>query len=270
MTGTSIAERQRQFAVALMDPTMSIPSGLVGPGEASARRRFDVYRNNVICSLVEALQAAFPVVRRLVGETFFSAMARHYACRSLPATPMMLDYGADFAGFIGRFEPAAVLPYLPDVARLERAWLEAYHAAEASPMPPESLREADTDRLATRGFAMHPSMRIVRLAHPVVALWQMNRDSEVPHAIELARTGEDALIVRPAAEVAVHVLPAGVASFIKALASGRSIVGATSAALADDRRFQLAGALTGLLRAGAVVGWHSRDACHEDGAGGGA
>jgi hypothetical protein len=61
-------------------------------------------------------------------------MARSYVALAPPSSPIMLDYGAGFPDFIGAFEPAKCLPYLQDVARIERAWIEAYHAVEAEPL----------------------------------------------------------------------------------------------------------------------------------------
>ena len=61
-------------------------------------------------------------------------MARAYALAEPPRSPVLMDYGAGFADFIAGFAPAASLPYLPDVARIERAWREAYHAADAEPL----------------------------------------------------------------------------------------------------------------------------------------
>jgi hypothetical protein len=66
--------------------------------------------------------------------------------------------------------------------------------------------------------------------------------------------GEDALIVRPDAEVEVRAVPPGGAAFIEALAAGRWLATAAEAALAADGRFDLASNVRGLIAAGAIVG----------------
>ena len=38
-----------------------------------------------------------------------------------------------FPNFLETFEPAQRAPFLPDVARIEWAWRQAYHAADARP-----------------------------------------------------------------------------------------------------------------------------------------
>jgi putative DNA-binding protein len=253
-----LAARQREFALALLEAELPAPSGLVGPdGEASARR-FAVYRNNVVAGLIEALRAAFPAVHRIVGADFFFAMARAYVVNEPPTSPVMLDYGAGLADFIARFEPAATLPYLVDVARIERAWSEAYHAPEASPIDASRFLAIAAGRLPAMRLVLHPSLRVVRSPFPALTIWHMNVGEGVPEPVELS-SGEDTLVVRPKTDVEVRSIPKGSADFIETLAGGRSVTAALQAALAADPGFHLANNLSGLMRAGAFVGYNLAD-----------
>jgi len=235
-----LRERQRNFAAALLDPDMPVPRGLVGPDRAPSVKRFNVYRNNVVVGLVETLRAAFPAVGRIVGDEFFAAMARVYVALEPPKSPIMLDYGETFPDFIGTFEPARSVPYLRDVARLERAWVEAYHAAEAPSIDPTLLTTIDSRSLPQIRFTLHPSVRVVRSSFPAVQIWLMNIDGGVPAAIDFSSGGENALVVRPVAEVDVRRLPAGAATFIIGLAAGASVTDAATLALAEHSNFDLA------------------------------
>jgi hypothetical protein len=250
------AERQRDFAAALLDPGLPMPDGLVGPDGEPDPRRFAVYRNNVVVSLIEALADAFPAVHRIVGDDFFRAMARAYVMVQPPRSPIMLDYGAGFPDFIRSFEPAAGLPYLEDVARIERAWTEAYHAPEDSPIDPIAFSAVAPDQLPAIQFELHPSLRLVRSRFPALTIWQMNVADGVPRAVDLAAGGEDALIVRPAADVEVRLIPEGSLEFIRALADGRSVLAALEEALTANSRFDLSANLSDLMRAGAIVSYN--------------
>ncbi|SPB12733.1 hypothetical protein NOV72_00040 [Caballeronia novacaledonica] len=254
-TPRALDARQRAFADAILDPGRPVPSGLIGPDGATSERRFAVYRNNVVAGLCDALAAAYPVTRRIVGETFFAGMARIYASRTLPRTPVMLDYGADFADFAGTFEPAMSLPYLRDVARLERAWVEAYHAPDATPLESDAFRSIDAAQLPSIRLALHPSVRVVRSPFPLVAIWQMNVDENAPGFIDIHARSEDALIARPHAHVDVRVLPVGAATFVEALAAGIAVAEAFESALSADARFDLSPALAMLVHGGAIAGW---------------
>ncbi len=96
-------------------------------------------------------RCAFPAVERIVGEEFFQAMARAYVLAEPPRSPVLMDYGTTFADFIAGFAPAASLPYLPDVARIERAWREAYHAEDAEPLGPEAFAGIGADAISGPG-----------------------------------------------------------------------------------------------------------------------
>lgn len=249
----SLAELQRSFATALLDPALPAPLGLVGPDGKPSSRRFAVYRNNVIVGLTQTLKDAYPVVHRIVGSEFFLALARAYVVGDLPRSPRLFDYGAGLPEFIGRFEPASVLPYLADVARIERAWIEAYHAAESTPIGLSVFADIAPDRLPAIALVLHPSVRIVCSQFPALTIWQLNVDGGVPGPVDLAAVRENALVVRPEASVEVRSIPNGSPEFIRALASGRPLLAAFEEAIAADPTFDLSANLSDLIQAGGVV-----------------
>jgi len=249
------AERQREFATALLDPVRPIPAGLVGPDGQPSAMRFAVYRNNVVVGLIDALQESFPATCRIVGDVFFRAMARDFVRNTPPKSPILLDYGAGFAEHIQAFEPARELPYLADVARIERAWLEAYHAAEAVPLEASHFAGIAPDLLPQLRLQLHPSVRVVRSKVPALTIWRINVPGGIPVPIDLEAGGEDALVVRPAAGVEVRSLPDGGADFIAALESGSPVLDAATTAWAADARFDLAANLSGLIGCGAIAGF---------------
>jgi hypothetical protein len=254
-----LREQQRDFAAALLDPDRPPPPGLVGPDRAPSARRFSVYRNNVVVGLIEALAAAFPAVRRIVGDEFFRAMARAYLVADPPRSPIILAYGGGFADFIAAFPPAASLPYLGDVARIERAWTESYHAPEASLLDPSTLASIPLERLTELHLDLHPSVCVTRSKFPAVTIWRMNVGDGVPAPVDLAQGGEHALVARPNAEVEVRRLPEGGAGFISALLRGFSLGAAREAAIAADGGFNLTDNLTGLIQASVLVSWTVRE-----------
>ncbi|MGH8218874.1 MAG: DNA-binding domain-containing protein [Steroidobacteraceae bacterium] len=251
----SLAERQKAFAAALIDPSLPLPGGLMDPEGRACPRRFAVYRNNVATALIEALETSFPAMRRLVGEAFFREAALRFALGEPPASPVLLEYGAGFPAFLERFEPAASLPYLPDVARIERAWIEAHHAADAAPLDPAALAGVSHDRAGEIRFSMHPSLRVVRSRYPALTIWRMNVADGVPGPVALDAGGEDALVVRPEAEVCVRFIPAGGADLLEALVHGEPLAAAAEAAMKGRADFDLAGHLSGLLDSGAFTGF---------------
>src|ERR1700757_1832132 len=141
---SSFADR---FAAGLTNPACPTPDGVTGPRGKGAIKRYNVYRNNVTVSLIDALVAIYPAVQRITGAEFFRAMARFHVRATPPTSPLLFEYGRDFPAFIGSYEYAQDIPWLADVARIERAWLDAYHAADAPPLAAAALAQVPADRL---------------------------------------------------------------------------------------------------------------------------
>ncbi len=245
---------QRLFAAALLDPDAPCPAGLTAWNGSDPARRFAVYRNNVVVSLIDALADTFPVTLDLVGDEFFRAMAGIFVRAAPPGSVLLAEYGAGFPAFIERFEPARSVPYLADVARLEMLRVRAFHAADADPISPERIARAlaDPERLPALRATCHPSLGVLRSDYAVVSLWAAHQghgdlaqvDPSVP---------ESALIVRVGLDVQVLALPPGGDTLTASLADGLPLGQAAALALAAREDFDLTAHLALLLRVGALT-----------------
>ncbi|HXZ09977.1 MAG TPA: DNA-binding domain-containing protein [Paraburkholderia sp.] len=237
------------FAPGLTDPTVAAPDDVVATSGKGVIKRYNIYRNNVTVSLIAALAAIYPAVKRITGVEFFKAMARFHLRASPPVSPLLFEYGRDFPAFIEAYEYACDMPWLADTARIERAWLDAYHAADLPVLRAEALANFDTASLAQIRFSPHPATRIVRSAWPAVSIFAMNR-TDAPVAPLCSSEPEDALVTRPAHEVLISRLPAGGAAFLGALLDGAALGVAAATALEETARFDLAANLAGMISAG--------------------
>ena len=243
---------QDSFAGALLDAEHPVPRAVTSHTARTPQKRFAVYRNNVIAGLSQALRTQFPAIESIVGTEFFMGMARVYIATEPPRSPVLVSYGERFPAFIETFPPAADLPYLADVARLEIARTQAYHAADAMPLDAAAWQAVDTDALPGMRVALHPSLRILRSVFPVVTIWSMNAGVLEPASIEDC-AAEDAVIARPHADVEVRTLPPGGAAFLEALATGQTLGEAAATACGDNAAFDLAVNLAGLIGAGLAI-----------------
>ena len=208
---------QTAFRAALSDAALPVPPGLTDAAGQPAGRRYAVYRNNVAVGLSDALEQAFPVIRKLVGVAFFRAMAGVFVRAHPPQSPLMMFYGAEFPGFLMGFPPVAHLPYLPDVARLELALRASYHAADADPIAPAALAELPPDALEGVRLALAPAVGVLTSAYPILSIWRANTQENAPPP---TMRPEAVLIARPALDPIATALTAPEAAAISALQSG--------------------------------------------------
>lgn len=245
---------QRDFARALLDSEAPVPLGIQAWNNSDPSRRFAVYRNNVVVSLVDALAETFPVVQELVGIEFFRAAAALFARQLPPSSPILALYGRDFASFIETFEPAWSVPYLADVARLEFTRVAAYHVADATPLTAldQELVGASGATLSALRFNFHPSARLVRSKFAVASLWAAHNGTGLLESIDID-TPEDTLVCRVDLEVELVRLAPGGGEFVEALMSGHPLGAAAEYALESHNDFNLSLALSTLVRQQAVT-----------------
>jgi hypothetical protein len=245
--------RQSEFAAALLNRRLACPPGLISANGADPESRFAVYRNNVLSSLINALADNYPVVAQLVGEEFFQGMAGVYVQSAAPRSRIMSDYGAEFAGFIEHFEPAASVPYLADVARLERLQVEAGHAADAQPMSQERIVQvlSSPALAADLKFVFHPSLRLLQSPFAVVAIWAAHQQ-EPPAPFEPC-PAQNALLLRNGLDVEVLAISHGAHALITSLQQGLPLTTALEAAISHDTDLNLEHILAGLIRHQVII-----------------
>ena len=238
------------FSEALLDPDLPTPDGIIGPQGKKADKRFNVYRNNVTVGLIGTLADIYPAVHRLVGEQFFDAMAKVYVQTEQPTSPLLFRYGTGFPAFLEHFEPVAKLAYLPDVARIERVWLDAYHAADAPALDPADLSAVPPEDLALQRFVAHPATAIVRSPFAAVSIFSATRAGNDLAGID-PQSSENGLVTRRGIEVEIRQLPEGGAEFLQSLIDGATLGEAAEAGTAKTQDFDLAAAIGAMLEAGA-------------------
>lgn len=232
------------------------PVGTLAPvrgSDAKIEAGLAVYRNNVRAAYLRALNEAFPVVARLVGDGFFRFIAHEYFHAHPPASPLVAHYGDRLPAFLESFQPAAGLPYLADVARIEIAWLRAYHAAEAVPLGPAEILSrigADPDRARV---SLHLSLSIIVSPYPAATIWRHNHE-RIESALKPSGSGEHVLVLRPCADVTVSVGGEGVIAALQSLVAGELLGDAMARARAADAKAEDAEILQAILSLDVIIG----------------
>lgn len=147
------------------------------------------HANTISHARLVALEETFPLTRHHLGDAAFNKRAGGFVETDLARASDANRLGLSFADFLG--DPVAV-----ELAQIEWAWLESYHAAEAVPMMLADLGALDEVALLALPVAVHPAARLVPVIHPISAT-----------LVELAGQQPSAvLVIRPDAEVRLIIL----------------------------------------------------------------
>ena len=253
---SALAKLQADFLDAVVDAANAGRAPALRSGRIGSAERLAVYRHNLHSNWRGALADTHPVVERLVGPAFFGEAARRYALAHPSASGDLNRFGAGFAAFLGAYEHARDLPYLADVARLEWAWHECFHAADAPALDLAALASVPPERHGEIRFALHPALRLVESAHPILAIWEANQPGRdgTPDRLE----GADRVLVhRPQLDVEVTRLDPQAFAFLGAIDAGLSFEAAAERAAFDDPACLL-GALQRFAGSRAIVGFVAR------------
>lgn len=212
---------------------------------------FAIYRNTVIKGCIDALQANYPAVTRLVGDEWLRAAAAVYVHHAPPVLPMLMHYGADFANFLAQFEPAAELPYLCGVARLDHCWTEAHAAASEDTLMPATVASLASGNFFRTRLQPHAATRWAWFSDaPIYTIWSRNRSDAVFDG-DLDWQPEGALLTRPQDSVQWRALDRAGCAFLDICAAGGTVADAAQAALDAQADADLGRVMATLLEAGA-------------------
>ena len=238
----SLPELQRAFAGALLARGAGVGWGLAA------------YRNNSFGNWAGALAGAYPVMRKIVGDDFFDALAREYAHAHPSASGDLNEYGGRLAQFVAGFEPTRDLPYLPDVARME--WLAhlACYAADCTPADPAVIAALPPERFVTLRFAVAPGTALLCSDWPLARIWEVHQQHyRGEFAVEFSPGPHRILVFRPRWKAAVHALAAGEYAMLDCFAHGEILGNALERALAADPSFDPGIAVARWVQAGALT-----------------
>jgi hypothetical protein len=217
-----------------------------------AATRLAVYRHHLRHSLISALAATFPTVQTVVGANFFARLADDFRAVFLPVQPVLTEYGAELPSFIADYVPAAGLPYLADIARLDWALNVAFHDVSFGRLTVEELSAVAVERLPSHGVALPASACLIDSSYPIDRIWRASQ-AAVGEGVDLD-AGACRIVVLPGTPSSFFVsLSPGEHAFLAALSAGRTLEQAAGAAFGADPDFDLSNSFARLLHVGAFA-----------------
>jgi hypothetical protein len=243
-----LADWQTDFAHALLGQLSDNLTQTFNATENN-EKRFSIYQNNVFYSLTNALGDLYPVIKKLVGDNFFTGTAAYYLRQHPPQQAAMVYFAQDFPAFLATFEHTQTMPYLASVARLELAYHRAYHAVDHPFLSATDFANIPPEKLASAKIALHPSLQLLAEPQPIFSIWQANQEGNDSEENINLNEPQQALVVRPSYSVSIYHIDLGTHQFIQALQEKNSVQDAIEKALDIDPTFAISDAIHFALQA---------------------
>jgi hypothetical protein len=205
---SSLADTQINFIDTInVGPDRLDPMLFAGPPDR-VLLALKAHANTITHARIVALEETFPLTRQHLGEAVFNTLVREFVETDAARASDANRIGLKFPEHLG---DAATT----ELAQIEWAWLESYHAAEAVPLMLADLGGLDEAALLALAVLPHPSARVVTITAPITS--QLD---------ELAGTQPTAILtLRPDAEVRLLALDALQLAIFKAAAQKNATLG---------------------------------------------
>jgi hypothetical protein len=258
---TALAELQRNFISDCLSGklrknhtllTKNIDSRVI-----SAQGLMGIYQNSAIANITHSLILTYPVIEKLVGNEFFTAMCREYIFLTWPQSGNMDDYGVEFPEFLAEFEHAKHLLYLKDIARLEWAFHQSSLAEDATITDWSTLAQA-SDILQLK-FLVTPSLSLISSTFPIDKVWHLNQENTSPDtAVDFTdEQDNNTFIVLFRQQLKTVILPitSGEFALLYAFKTGESFEKAIVVASAKQADFSVDDSLKKFIELGIISGF---------------
>lgn len=146
-----------------------------------AHERVEIYADAYFYRLLDVFAEDFPATRRVLGDTHFHNLITGYLIDYPPTEPSVMEAGRNLPDFIRTHPLADSFQFIGDLATLERALVEIFHAADASPLTAVELSAIPVEEWPALALRRHPASRLVQ------ADWQV---TEIMRAIERGESWE--------------------------------------------------------------------------------
>lgn len=202
----------------------------------------------------EALAEVYEAAEHIVGAPAFRELATAYAAAYPSHDANLTLVGRSLSQFLSWYPLTKQLPFLPDLARLEWAVCESFHAFDQAPMDAARLTELPLEAWERARLVFQPSVRLVASEWPILDLWQARLTSRDEVSVELAGRAQHVLVSRRGVQVRCELIDEQQHTLLDRLLAGQTIGDALTVCAADPSDAPPLGEwLMGWARAGLIV-----------------
>lgn len=245
-----------------------IEQHVVGTQKVPIATRLGIYGDGYLTRLIEALEANFPILSKLLGEEDFGALGTAYVRAHDSSFFSIRYYGDRLAGFLATDPAYAGAAVLADLARWEWAMTEVFDGADAVPIGADALARVAPESWAGLRFDWHPAVHRLALAWNAPQIWKAVSDNAEPPEVAFSAEPVEWLLWRQDLRTYFRSLPPAEAAALDAAREGQSF-GELCALLSEtlgeaEAPAKAASFLRDWVESGLISGYHGPSSLSRD------
>jgi hypothetical protein len=133
-----------------------------GDERLSAEARLDVYADMYFYRLLEVLKEDYPATLAVLGDANFHNLITDYLVEHRPSEPSVRGAGKFLPDFLREHQLRAEVPFLADLAKLERAITDIFCAADTSLLEASAMNALQPEQWGAVKMRRIPASAILR------------------------------------------------------------------------------------------------------------
>ncbi len=201
------------------------------PGSGPARR-LEVYGAGFPTRIFEALSEMYPSVKRVTGDAALFSLAGRYIAQYPSKDYSLSAVGRHLPEFLRSDPLTERLPFLPDLAILDRAAMEAFHAPIQEPVSPGTLSSIDPSKFGECRIRFQAGTCLLASHWPVATIRELREAPDSEFIVKVEDNPERMIVWRSGYEAAVRKTDMAEFAALEKLLAGGTIWEALEAAAA--------------------------------------
>jgi putative DNA-binding protein len=216
-----------------------------GDERLSTHERVAIYADAYFYRLLEVFKEDFPATLAVLGDTHFHNLITGYLIEYPPTEPSIMHAGRHLPDFMRGHPLTESLPFIADLATLERALVEIFHAADATPLTAADLSVIPSEQWPALAMRRHPASRLLKFGWHVEDIQRAVERQESWQAPAAAAV--HILVSRRDGKIFYRALESDERAALRLVEKGASFAAICEAVAGDTGEHDAAARISGLL-----------------------
>ncbi len=164
----------------LNESSVDVIGRIESNSQCMAGDRMALYGNAYVLRLKEALSTDYERLHIYLGDELFEKLQQNYITVYPSHHPSLRYFGQHMVDIVEQLEPFSQLPEVAEIARIEKAFLNSFDAADKQCVGLDYLAKIELEAWPVLTFRFHDSLQLLPQHHNSFQIWKALADGQTP------------------------------------------------------------------------------------------